>query len=274
MLNNTSCIFTVIKDEQEYLEEFIIYHLNLGVNHIFIFEDVNSTSHKNICDKYLDRVTLNSIKMFSFDEYKRNDIHNNWDDYRQNAYCREGLDWIKNNFNYDWVFCIDCDEYVTLEDETKTLPEVLNMYSDYGAIILSWQNYNANGYIKKPNYKGRGLVNTYTQKCSKSINDAQWKSTKIVFKFERFKKNYYLGSHICSDLCKWIKSDFSRDHNKPIYKNIYIRHYITKSWEEYVWKLKTRGMFHKTHRNFEEFFEMNPDLKDKKEELLNELNKI
>ena len=271
MLNNTSCIFTVIKDEQEYLEEFIIYHLNLGVNHIFIFEDVNSTSHKNICNKYLDRVTLNSIKMFSFDEYKRNDIHNNWDDYRQNAYCREGLDWIKNNFNYDWVFCIDCDEYITLEDETKTLPEVLNMYSDYGAIILSWQNYNANGYIKKPNYKCRGLVNTYTQKCSKSINDAQWKSTKIVFKFERFKKNYYLGSHMCSDLCKWIKSDFSRDHNKPIYKYIYIRHYITKSWEEYVWKLKIRGMFHKTHRNFEEFFEMNPDLKDKKEELLNKL---
>lgn len=267
-MNNTSCIFTVIKDEQDYIEEFIIYHLNLGVDHIFIFEDIDSTSHKDICDKYSDRVTLNSIEMFSFDEYKRFDRHNNWDEMRQCAYNQEGLDWIKNNFDYDWCFAIDCDEYITLEDENKTLSEVLNMFSDYGAIILSWQNFNANGHIKKPDYKDSGLIKTYTQKCGKSPNDAIWKNTKIVFKFERFKKHYFLGTHLCSDLCKWTKSDFSKELNKQIYDNIYLRHYITKSWEEYYWKLKIRGMFHKTHRKLEEFFDMNPDMLDKKEELL------
>ena len=267
-MNNTSCIFTVIKDEQEYIEEFIVYHLNLGVDHIFIFEDIDSTSHKDICNKYSNKVTLNNIGMFSFDEYKRFDRHNMWEENRQRAYNQEGLDWIKNNFDYDWCFAIDCDEYITLEDNTKSLSEILGLYSNYGAIILNWQNYNANGHIEKPDYKDGGLVKTYTQKCGKSINDATWKSTKIVFKFERFKKHYFLGTHMCSDLCKWIKSDFSKDYNKPIYKNIYLRHYITKSWEEYVWKLNTRGMFHKKHRNYDEFFEMNPDLKDKKEELI------
>ena len=61
----TSCIFTIIKDEREYIEEFIRYHLNLGIDHIFIFEDIGSVSHKDIVDKIsTDRVTLNSIDMF------------------------------------------------------------------------------------------------------------------------------------------------------------------------------------------------------------------
>ena len=48
----TSCIFTVIKNEQEYLDEWIKYHLDLGVDHIFIFEDIDSESHKDITAKY------------------------------------------------------------------------------------------------------------------------------------------------------------------------------------------------------------------------------
>lgn len=59
-MNNKSCIFTVIKNEHEYLDEWIKYHLDLGIDHIFIFEDIDSDSHKEICDKY-EKVTLNSI---------------------------------------------------------------------------------------------------------------------------------------------------------------------------------------------------------------------
>ena len=57
-----SCILTVIKNEHQYLDEWIKYHLDLGINHIFIFEDINSDSHKDICDKYGDSVSLNGIE--------------------------------------------------------------------------------------------------------------------------------------------------------------------------------------------------------------------
>lgn len=42
------CICQLIKDEQRYIEELIDYHLNLGINKIILFEDVNSKSHKHI----------------------------------------------------------------------------------------------------------------------------------------------------------------------------------------------------------------------------------
>ena len=279
----TSCIFTIIKDEREYIEEFIRYHLNLGIDHIFIFEDTGSVSHKDIVDKIsTDRVTLNSIDIFSFDIYKERykqiskfNPNNNWENKRQFTYQKEGLDWVKNNFNYDWCFAIDCDEYITLEDDSKSLAEILNMYSDYEAIVLSWQNYNANGYINKPDYKKNGgIIQTYTQTCDKTPGDAYWRNAKVVYRIGKFKKNYYRGHHLCSDIHNWVKSDFSKDYNKLIYKNIYIRHYITKSWEEYYWKLNIRGMFHKTNRKLDDFFIMNPDMMNMKEELLEKYTKI
>ena len=39
-----------------YLDEWIRYHLDLGIDHIFIFEDIDSDSHKDITDKYGDNV--------------------------------------------------------------------------------------------------------------------------------------------------------------------------------------------------------------------------
>lgn len=55
-------ICTIIKDEQDYLEEWIEYHLSLGFTGIYLFEDITSTSHKSICSKYTE-VSLSSIYM-------------------------------------------------------------------------------------------------------------------------------------------------------------------------------------------------------------------
>lgn len=260
-----TCAFTIIKNEQEYLEEWIKYHLNLGVDHLFIFEDDGSKSHKDITNKYpSDKVSLNSVTILPID---KSHVHN-WQESKQSIYNKEGLWWIKNNYNYDWCFAIDCDEYITLSNDGDTIQSVLSLYSEYDAVILQWQNYNANGHIYKPNYEEKGIIDTYSQKCGKSINDAAWKSTKLIYKLSDFKKHYFLGTHLCYDFCKWCKTDYSKELNKICYDNIYLRHYLTKSWEEYVWKLNVRGMFHVKHRNYDEFFEMNKDMLDRKEELI------
>jgi hypothetical protein len=259
------CVFTIIKNEHEYLEEWIKYHLDLGIDHLFIFEDKGSESHKDITNKYpSDKVSLNSIAILPID---KSHVHN-WQESRQSIYNKEGLWWIKNNYNYDWCFAIDCDEYITLSNSGDTIQSALSLYSEYDAVILQWQNYNANGHVYKPNYEEKGIIDTYAQKCGKSINDAAWKSTKLMYKLSDFKKHYFLGTHLCYDFCKWCKTDYSKELNKICYDNIYLRHYLTKSWEEYVWKLNVRGMFHAKHRNYDEFFEMNKDMFDRKEELI------
>ena len=66
----------------------------------------------------------------------------------------------------------------------------------------------------------------------------------------------------------WCMTDFSQDYSRYLFDKIYLRHYITKSWEDYIIKLKVRGMFYRRHRTYDSFFNMNPDMLDKKEELI------
>ena len=49
--NLNLCICQLIKDEQQYIEEWIEYHHNLGFNKFYLIEDWNSSSHKEILQK-------------------------------------------------------------------------------------------------------------------------------------------------------------------------------------------------------------------------------
>ena len=56
-----TAICVIIKDEQDYLDEWLDYHLNLGIDEIYLYEDYGSLSHSTITEKYSDKVHLNSI---------------------------------------------------------------------------------------------------------------------------------------------------------------------------------------------------------------------
>jgi hypothetical protein len=56
---------TLIKDEQEYLKDFIEYHLSLGINKIFFIEDIDSASHRGITDLYDDAVLIKATDIIS-----------------------------------------------------------------------------------------------------------------------------------------------------------------------------------------------------------------
>jgi hypothetical protein len=58
-----------------------------------------------------------------------------------------------------------------------------------------------------------------------------------------------------------------------VYDKIYIRHYITKSWEEYIWKRKTRGYFVGKIKTLDCFFDINPDMCHLKTKLIEDLKK-
>ena len=49
---------------------------------------------------------------------------------------------------------------------------------------------------------------------------------------------------------------------------MYLKHYITKSFEEYIWKVYIRGMHTRgAHRKMDDFFEINQDMLPMREEL-------
>ena len=259
-----------------YLDEWIRYHLDLGINHIFIFEDIDSDSHKDITDKYGDNVSLNGINTV-LDEYFKNRAHELKVSKKSNPqyiYIQKGLEYLSKTYKgiYDWCFAIDNDEYVTLEKKSDNLNDILSLYEQYDAFIMQWKCYGANGHIQKPDYGDNDLVGTYTEEIKGYVPTKSLCSyTKTCYNLNTYKCEYFWYTHQPTKLCNWCRTNFEKDRVKPIYDNIYIRHYITKSWEEYVWKINSRGFLFGKIRDYDFFFEVNSDMKHMKDELISQI---
>lgn len=272
------CILTIIKNEHQYLDEWIKYHLDLGIDHIFIFEDIDSDSHKEICDKYEDGVTLDSI-LTVLDDVNRNKVYElkSTKDYNpQYIYISKGLSYIKNCYpgQYDWCFVIDNDEFITLENEHDDIKDVISLYNNYDAFIMQWKCYGANGYVNKPDYKNNSVIKTFEKEIQGYVPTRTPQSlTKTCYNLKTYKEVFFLYTHQPSRYCNFCRTNFEKDRNKPVFDKIYIRHYITKSWEEYVWKIEKRGFLFGKIRNYDFFFEVNPDMKYMKENLINDIKK-
>ena len=257
-MNNKSCILTIIKNEQEYLDEWIKYHLDFGIDHIFILEDVDSDSHKHITDKYGDKVSLDSV-LSVLDENQRKvakevkelnkySVHH--------MYFRNGLNMLNKTYSdlYDWCFLIDNDEFITLENDNDKLEDVLNLYDGYEAFVMPWKCFGANGYINKP--LNKGVLEAYTKEAEGKIPN----QVKTCYKLKAFRNEFLYTLHHPTDICNYCNTS-----------KVYLRHYITKSWEEYVWKRKVRGYVWGRGRDFDYFFRINPNMLPLKDKLMEQV---
>ena len=268
----SNCIATIIKDEQLYLDEWISYHLNLGVDYIFIFEDIGSKSHASIVEKYKDHVKLYLLKDVLSDadiknlyEWKKTNADKNLHVFR----LRKVLKFLKDNHSdFDWCFIIDIDEFITLET-SNNLNSLLDTYKSYDALILSWECYGANGLLSTPDYRNKGVIDIYTKKIDmNNMHTKPWTYTKTCYNWKNYKEQFFKGPHQPTEVCHCCRPNLSEDRDAVIYDKIYLRHYITRSWEEYIWKKKERGYMYGRNRSFSLFFKLNNDLDMYKDSLL------
>ena len=251
-------IFTVIKDERDYLADFLEYHTKMGL-HIFVFEDLFSCSHKDICDKY-HNVELHSVKeLYSEDEMPQliEDRTNKVPS--QTAFINRGLKHIHSLNKYDWCWLIDIDEFIT---STEPIPDVLERFSDRDAIVVYWKNFGCSERLYKPKYD-KPIWEIYTQPCGYELySDFKfYKITKFCVNMNKWKEEHKYWIHNAPR--NWIKVDGTFKRTEIVYEPLYLRHYITKSVEEYCWKVWVRGMHHNGHRQWKSLFEMCPNIKDK-----------
>lgn len=197
-----SCICTVIKDEQDYLEEWINYNINLGINHIFIFEDIDSCSHANIVSKY-PQVTLNSIDLVlnkaarqEARELKRTKRYSS-----HRLYLKNMLLYMNKFYSdmYDWCFTIDVDEFIKLNNKNN-INDILSLYDGYDAVVLRWKCYGAGGRISKPDYNKTTVVESFTEEMAGFIREKPSCSCKTCYNIKRYKPEFFGTSHSPKDV--------------------------------------------------------------------------
>lgn len=236
---------TIIKDEQQYLDEWIRHNLDLGFDEIWLYEDYGSISHKEITDKY-PQVVLQSISEIedvigSFKAWQKQ--LQTWKYFTSNDELRS---------KFDYVAFIDIDEFIMF-DEGYDLQTLLNEYNEHPAILLYWKYYGANGNVMNPK---TDVVTTYTKQSHYLRAEFRYELKSLVnMKYDgdiEWLTNHEVKDGVCTN--------DKIGHLTPSYEKAWINHYYTRSWEEWCDRFIKRGDINPGCRKFNEFFRFNKDM--------------
>jgi len=188
------CIVGILKYEEKFIDEWIVYHKMIGIDHFFLYDDDDNLPLQKLLFKYKDFVTVINWSSFKiFNENINNQIQ---------AYTHA---WNNLINNYKWVIYLDGDEFINLKKHNN-VKEFLKDFDDkpsIGGVSLNWYVFGHNGYYD----------NTY-ELVTSSLIRRMYLPSKRVKTFSKVKNIIGIDS---AHQCKL--SNFIVDANKKIYNN-------------------------------------------------------
>lgn len=254
--------------ENKYAVEFVEFYHRIGVDKFFIYDNnYGDEEHfEEVLQSYIDNDIVEII------------------DYRNKSICQLSSYqdcYDKHGKEYDWICFFDFDEFLWI-DNTSSLKELLSndMYKNFDMIHVNELIYGDSGNIRyenKPltqrfkipvlpiNYK---KTFDFPENCHVKtivrggIDGIEWKSTPHT--------PSTIGLKACNSIGEPCKS------NSPfvipyVHKNMILRHYKTKSLEEFYMNKVKRGYpdgnkdFFKKNSWVKDYFKENEVTEEKKE---------
>ena len=232
-----SAVILLIKDENRYLREWLDWHLNVGFDHIYIYDNGTKDHVRDIVDGY----TAETQQKITVIDWTGHHTH-----IQQDAYNH-----FMSHFKADvrWAIPLDSDEFLRFTDgESVNVNTFLRAYEDYTEVWGYEVEYDANGQEK---YEDKPVRERFTHQTN-AREGFYWKNFIQVNRIDSFLMHYAYydpAKHLL------FKNDQS---NQDLFV---IDHYYTKSWEEWCWKIKERGGADPNyHKALREFFYYNPDM--------------
>lgn len=248
-----SSLCLLIKNENEYLPEWLDHHNKIGIEHFYIYDNGSTIpiletikEYKN--GYYLDKTTV--IEWVGKFKHMQHDCY---------EHCL--LNFGEETF---WIGFIDTDELLETDENIKVL---LSEYEKDFSLWIPWEVYNSNGHIQKPKMLQK---EAYTN----AIPNPFGLRGKVFIQPHRTKKMYVHLGYPLSEFDQTVNNDHSNHHQniynlniqyysqteRKMFERIKCNHYVTRSFEE--WKDKImRGSCDPTFlRKFIAYFKYNPDL--------------
>lgn len=203
-------IASIARGEAPYLKEWLTYHLGIGVDHIYVYNnDIEPSLQSKICKLFGDRVTEVSFP----------------GDVRQLAMTEHVLKTLRRASR--WIAFIDVDEFL-VPYKTNNVKEVLKNYEAFPALCVHWRLFGSSG---ERTYRDLPVIERFTRRATevdrhvKSIVDPTRTGRWVTVH-----KYTHTGSAVDEHRRK-IPETESRP--EPASADIIgINHYVTKSLEE------------------------------------------
>lgn len=216
----------IVKNEYDYIREHIEYHLSLGFDKIYV-GDNNDNDGERYEELLSDLIKEGKVEIIDFRGVPSQQI--------------PFYNYIVNNVDYEWCAFIDCDEFLTFNENCgfKNIKDFLNSSKNITNYHINWMCYGDNGQCYKKEGK---LVDRFTISMPKNFKENEHIKT-ILHGSE--KKFTWINPH--SIMKDNAYSPSKKKVDKLFFSNIdwdilYIRHFYTKSLEEWVKnKMKRSG---------------------------------
>lgn len=216
-------ITAILKNEAPYIKEWIEFHKLVGVQKFFLYDNESNDNIKEILQPYIEAKEV----IYTYLPGEKQQFIAYQDSIRKNA----------NRVKY--MAFIDIDEFITpLKHNTITeFLEYLEKQTggDFAALGINWVMHGFNGHYKRET----GLVCEKFSKCdfetegNKHIKSIVNPRTVILANHPHYFIHKH-GSKIINTSGKTIFGPFS----EPVFDDIIINHFWTKSYEEYLERCK------------------------------------
>ena len=211
----------MIKNEAEYLPEWLEYHLLVGVDKFYIYDNDSTDRLKDILRPYIEA----GIAEYIYYPKKQS----------QTYMCNDAIKKVQDE-TY-WLAIIDTDEFIVPKNGLK-ISEILKNYESYPGVELNWLLYGDSGQTKKT----EGLIiERFTHHAK--LDEPRNRHVKTI---SNPRKVAYIPSpHNAVYFNKQRSVNTAKVENKlPFLKRVacfdqmYIAHYFTRSREEYFKRRK------------------------------------
>lgn len=237
-------ICAIFKNESPYLKEWIEYHLIVGVDHFYLYNNNSEDAYRDVLQPYIDKGIVTLIEW----PYNQAQL-------KAYADCIE-----QRRHEANWIGFIDLDEFV-VPKETNELKSFFRKFENRPSVKLYWQLFGSSGLIDR---NRNSLVTESFFTCWKKYDEVGkcFYNTKYDFNpLSKWNKGFHHGLWAswrgidlppvnCFDkICqrgyeKALKEDFP----------IQINHYFTKSYAEYIEKASKGDVFFTKNPHNLDFF--------------------
>lgn len=208
---NTLSVVAIIKDEGDYIKEWIDFHILVGVDKFYLYDNESTDNTREILEPYIRR----GIVEYTFFP----------GDARQNpAY----IDFFNRHADDTrWAALIDADEFL-VPIEHETVPEFLATLPRFSALVVTWCNYGSSGHkTKQPGL----VIENYKRHAAKVWGVKSIVNPRLVVSQKNPHLNKFAGFVIDENGRRLGHVD--QTNNPPSINKLRCNHYATKSAAEY-----------------------------------------
>ncbi len=216
-------ICAIVKDENEYLHEWVEYHKLVGVERFYIYDN---GSRVPIAETLASEVATGRVVVHPFPgEAKQTE-----------AYLNCVIHCGRNSF---WIAFIDVDEFL-VPKETDDLRTILRDYEAFGGLAINWQTFSSSGHLTRPpglqveNFQMRGAVDFDWNKHVKTIARPS-----TVLGFHNCHCAKYRDGFYCVNEDGRVVADAFCD--PPTARRLQLNHYFNRSRAEFEEKIRRRA---------------------------------